>query len=224
MSRHTTATLGGLVVALFGPLILAIAGQRWLQAADGFLPHLLGLAVLIAMVAGVLWIVLRRECRSLASIGLQPFRWQTLAWGVALAAFFMVLFAPAAYWLLAQLHLGGFEAGLARSASLPLWFLIAAVLVGSIAEEVLYRGYAVERLGELTGSYRVAGIISVLVFGLAHVPMWGWGPALTTMVSGAILTLFFIWRKDLTANIIAHFVTDFAGIVIVPLLAATRGA
>jgi membrane protease YdiL (CAAX protease family) len=223
MNGHTKATIGGLVIALSGPMILAVAGERWVHPASGFLPHLLGLAALMAMVAGVLWVVLRRECRPLASIGLQPFRWQTLARGVALAAFFMYLFAPVAYWLLEQLHLGGFEAGLARSSGLPWWYLVAAVLVGSIAEEVLYRGYAVERLAEITGSYWVAGAISVLVFGLAHVPMWGWGPALTTLVSGAILTLFFIWRRDLAANIIAHFITDLAGIVIVPLLAGAAG-
>jgi uncharacterized protein len=204
-------------------MMLAITGRRWGHAADGLLPHLLGLAALTALVAAVLWIVLCLERRSLASIGLQPFRWPTLAWGLALAAFFMVLFAPAAYWLLEQLHLGGFEEGLARSSALPRWSMAVAVLVGSIAEEVLYRGYAVNRLAEIIGRYSVAGTISVLVFGLAHVPMWGWGPALTTFVSGAILTLFFIWRRDLTANVIAHFVTDFAGIVIVPLLEGPNG-
>jgi membrane protease YdiL (CAAX protease family) len=54
-----------------------------------------------------------------------------------------------------------------------MWYLVIAVVVGSIAEEVLYRGYAVECIASLTGSYWFGGIISVSVFGLAHVPLWG---------------------------------------------------
>ncbi len=57
----------------------------------------------------------------------------------------------------------------------------------------------------------------------AHVPMWGWGPALTTVVSGAVATVFYIWRRDLVAIMIAHVVTDLAGIVIIPYLTPVKG-
>jgi membrane protease YdiL (CAAX protease family) len=97
------------------------------------------------------------------------------------------------------------------------------VVLGATAEEILYRGYAVERIATLTGSYWIAGVGSVLIFGVAHVPMWGWGPALSTIVSGGVLTAFFIWRRDLTANVIAHVLTDFVGIVVVPLLTRSMG-
>ena len=33
-----------------------------------------------------------------------------------------------------------------------------------------------------------------------------------------LLTLFFIWKQDLLANIIAHIVTDGVGIIIMPIL------
>jgi hypothetical protein len=45
------------------------------------------------------------------------------------------------------------------------------------------------------------------------------GPALTTLVSGAIATLVYIWRRDVVALIIAHVVTDLYGIVIAPYVA-----
>jgi hypothetical protein len=32
-------------------------------------------------------------------------------------------------------------------------------------------------------------------------------------VSGAVLTLFFIWRQDLLANILAHAATDAVGLL-----------
>ena len=103
-----------------------------------------------------------------------------------------------------------------------MWYLIIAVVIGGTVEEILYRGYAVERLASLTGSYWISSLVSVLVFGLAHVPPWGWGPALTTVLSGGVLTLFYVWTKDLNANILAHVTTDFVGIVLTPLLATAK--
>jgi membrane protease YdiL (CAAX protease family) len=215
------ATISGLLIAMFGPMLLAVASTTLAGDAAGPTSSLLGLGALVAILASVLWIVIHHECRSLMSIGLRPFGWRSVAWGLALAAFFMYVFAPVAGWVLARLGLGGFEPGIARFVGLPAWYLTIAVVLGGAAEEVLYRGYAVERIAGLTGSYWLAGTVSVSLFGLAHVPMWGWGPALSTLVSGTIVTLFFIWRRDLLANIIGHVVTDLAGLVIFPRLAQT---
>src|SRR5260370_25551329 len=52
------------------------------------------------------------------------------------------------------------------------------------------------RLFDLGGSYLLASIVSVVAFGLAHVPMWRWAPAATTIVSGGILTVVYPWRQD----------------------------
>src|SRR5260370_35561120 len=52
------------------------------------------------------------------------------------------------------------------------------------------------RLSDLAGSYLLARIVSVVAFGLAHVPMWRWAPAATTIVSGGILTVVYPWRQD----------------------------
>ena len=32
---------------------------------------------------------------------------------------------------------------------------------------------------------------------------------LVTLVLGAVLTLFYLWRRDLVANMIGHFMVDF---------------
>jgi len=223
MSANATPTVIGLVIALFGPMGVAVIGERFIHPPGRLVPHLLGLAALLAIVASVLLVVFLYEHQSLLSIGVQPFRWQTVAWGLVLALFFIYAFAPAAYWALARFKLGGFDPGLAKSAGLPVWYLTVAVIFGGIAEELLYRGYAVERVATLTDSYWLAGVISVVIFGLVHVPVWGWGPALTTVISGAVATAFYIWQRDLVAIIIAHVITDFAGIVVMPYLARTRG-
>jgi membrane protease YdiL (CAAX protease family) len=73
-------------------------------------------------------------------------------------------------------------------------------------------------LSDLAGSYLLASIVSVVAFGLAHVPMWGWPPAATTIVSGGVLTVVYLWRQD-SALILAHIATDLYGIVLAPHLA-----
>lgn len=45
-----------------------------------------------------------------------------------------------------------------------------------------------------------------------------WTPGLTTMFFGAILAAFYLWYRDIVANILAHVVIDFVGIVLPTLL------
>jgi hypothetical protein len=51
--------------------------------------------------------------------------------------------------------------------------------------------------------------------------MWGWGPALTTVVP-ARCSPSSSSGSDLTANILAHVATDMIGIVIMPWLRRAR--
>lgn len=222
MSANVTATFIGLVVALFGPVLLAVADARFIPPQSPLFLQMLAMGMYVAIVGSVLFIIFHYEHQSLLSIGVRPFCWQTIVWGLVLAAFFMYVFAPVTYWALARFDLGGFEHGLSKITALPIWYLSIGVIFGGIAEELLYRGYAVERIAALTGSYWIAGMVSVAIFGLAHVPTWGWGPALSTVVSGAIATVFYIWQRDLVAIVIAHVITDLSGIVIVPLLARMK--
>ncbi len=170
--------------------------------------------IFLSLFSGILLTVLFWEREPLSSIGLHPPGFQTFFWGIALALFFIYVFSPAAYRALRHLKVKGFEKGLSRLAGLPVWYLFSAVLIGASAEEVLYRGYAIERLASWTGSYWLGGLTSLIAFGVAHVPMWGFWPALTTLVSGGILTAFYIWQQDLVLNITAHLITDFVGIVL----------
>lgn len=208
----------GLVVAFCGPPVVALLGPRLTNAVGTLVASMLGLLGIVAIVA----FVLRVERANLTSLGVQPLHWSSIAWGLALAAFFVYAFTPAVLWALARLRLGGFERGLATMEPVPTWLLTLTILVVASAEEILYRGYAVERLAGMAGSYWIAGLVSVLAFAVAHLPNWGLGPALTTLVSGGILTAFYIWRQDLAANIVAHVVTDVVGLIVVPALARAR--
>jgi membrane protease YdiL (CAAX protease family) len=223
MGETWIVSVTGLLAALFGPVLVAVASEKSAQP-DRLGPHLFAQAGLVAIVAVVLSIVFFWERESASSIGLKPVTLRSLAWGLALAAFFMYIFAPVSDRALRLLRLGGFDKGLRRLQRLPVWYLILAVVIGGVAEEILYRGYAVKRIAALTGSLWLAGSIPAVVFAVAHAPTWGWGAVLVTLVSGAIFTIFYLWQRDLVACIIAHVVTDFAGIVIGPVVARRRAS
>jgi membrane protease YdiL (CAAX protease family) len=206
--------LVGLGLALFGPLVLAALSERRSGGPARLGESLVGQALFAAIAAAVLWIAFAVEKLSPAELGFRPLRWQAVVWGGALAVFFIRGFGPAAYWAMQRLRLRGFERGLARLGALPFWYLTLAVVIGGTAEEILYRGYAIARIETLTGSQWLAAAIPLAVFALAHLPLWGPAPALSTLFAGAIFTLVYLWQRDLAPVVIAHVATDFVGIVL----------
>jgi membrane protease YdiL (CAAX protease family) len=89
------------------------------------------------------------------------------------------------------------------------WRLVSTVRA-ALCKEILFRGYAIERLQEISGSAAAAGIISCTIFALAHVGEWGWTHLLVAGVVGAMFTLLYVWRRNIWANAIAHFIVDGA--------------
>jgi membrane protease YdiL (CAAX protease family) len=135
---------------------------------------------------------------------------------IGLAIFFVVAFGPFAYALVAWLGLGDFSSRLERMSGLPDWYLILTILVVAGGEEWLYRCYAIEHLQDLIGSAWGAGALSLVMFAVVHYPHWGVGPALTTLISGGVLTIAYILTRDIQALIVAHAATDIYGLVVVP--------
>lgn len=209
-------------LALAGPPLIAVYGTRTSARPAALSTNLLCQAMLLGLVALVLVLFNFGGRYSLSSIGFQAPDLGTLLWAAGMAAFFILALGPVLMRLPHWLGLSGFEATLSDLSRLPVWYLIIAVLIGGAAEEILYRGVALAILTSLLGDAYVAAAVIVLAFGLAHLPLWGPGPALTTVISGAALTVFFLWHGDLFANIIAHVVTDFVGIVLGPLREALR--
>ena len=155
----------------------------------------------------------------LTALGFGRLDWLTLPIALALAAFFIFVFGPAAYWFLVTTRLGSFAGGESTLVLLPKWFLILDLVVVAASEEWLYRAYAIERLQALVGRPWLAGALSLGAFGLAHLPLWGPGVALTTLVSGGVFTALYLWRRDIAALILAHVITDLYGLVVAPALA-----
>jgi uncharacterized protein len=199
----------GLALAFGGPPLVAILVKSPSTAAS-----LAAIGAIAAIVAAVLFIPTQWEGLPLAAIGLHPPSWNGLLLGIAIAVIFIAVIGPLLIRLPAWLGWQGFDAGLQTAAAGPGWLLLLSILVIASAEEVLYRGYAIERLEALTGSTVLACAISAVLFALAHVPMWGWGASSTTLISGAIFAALYVWQRDLFPLIIAHVATDIAGLLL----------
>ncbi|NWG02796.1 MAG: CPBP family intramembrane metalloprotease [Syntrophaceae bacterium] len=98
-------------------------------------------------------------------------------------------------------------------------FLLAFVLVVivALAEETIFRGYLILRFKDVTASPTVAVLLSAGVFSLGH-GYEGSSGVITVGVMGMVFALIYMWRKSLVAPIVMHFLQDFIGIVIMPLL------
>jgi membrane protease YdiL (CAAX protease family) len=101
--------------------------------------------------------------------------------------------------------------------NLSLWVVTLIVIRAGVAEEVFMRGFLIERWKSITGNTSMAVILSLVPFALLHYPGQGWAGVMVSFFAGAVLTSFYLWKRDLKANIMAHFLLDFIPNVLIPL-------
>ena len=157
----------------------------------------------------LLWLTLI-ERLPLTSIGFCRPTWKTVAFAVlaaiAVTAVMVIEFAV----IIPMLHLSR-DVIIAKQQEIlrtPYWYRVLLVLRAAVVEEIIYRGYMIEKVRQLTGSAALAVIVSVAVFAFAHLRGWGPSHLLATADSGAIFSLIYIRLRDLPSNILAHFLTD----------------
>jgi membrane protease YdiL (CAAX protease family) len=205
--RRVTILIG-LTLALLVPLMSLIPGGKELMRVPGLGPSLGREAFLWALGAVVVLYVLIVERRPLSSIGWNRPSWRTLAYG-ALGAGAVFVFAGAVIIFgLPLLHLQQNAEALKQMAALPYGLRFSIVLRAGIVEEILFRGYGIERLRELIGNKYVAGAITLAVFSLAHLSHWGLAQLVVAGAAGFVLTALYLWRRDLATNMVAHFLVD----------------
>lgn len=164
-----------------------------------------GLAALV-----ILWVLLV-ERRPLASIGLRRPGWGTLGWGLAGAIALMASVMLCLAVILPALGLSQNMTQTGAIASLPLWLMTATLVRAGVVEEILYRGYPIERIEEMTGSIWLAALIPGAVFILAHLASWGGAQLIIVGCGTIIMTALYVWRRDLICVMIAHAATDLVG-------------
>ena len=211
--RRRAASLTGLALALVVPAAATSFPVIETPAAAGATRAiLLNEAGTWALTLAVLAIVRFWERRPLASIGLGRPSWRAIRFGGSVVIGLIVLAALAGL-AVESTGLAVPEQPEQLVLSLPVWLQVLVVATAGFTEEVLFRGYAVERMTELTGSRWIGAFLPVLVFGAVHAPFWGLGHALIAGMTGFWLTLLYLWRRDLWTNITAHALLD--GVVFV---------
>lgn len=212
MKRRGVITWIGLFLALFGMLIVRQIVNHYWPTAD-FTSAAIKEAGMWLVAVLLLLIIKLGERLPLSSIGFSTARLgKSILWGLLLGIVCLVV----AGGLVALTGFTGGEAGKAFG-KLPTWLLSLIVLRAGVVEELCYRGYAIERLHALGLPRGFAAGVPLIIFGVGH---WtgGWANIVIALVLGAILALYFIWRRDLLANMIGHWFVDFVSNVLPRLM------
>lgn len=154
------------------------------------------------------------ERRPSSSVGFRRFGVTSLAVGIA-AGILLVVGIVAIYAVVFPLlHVRANSGEMGKLLATPFWYRFAMVTRVAVAEELLFRGYPIERLQELTRSRVIAALVSWAAFTYAHLAGWGAAQLVVAGFGGIALTVLFVWRRNLWVNIIAHWIGDAAGFLL----------
>ena len=190
----------------------AISGVNWIfktysgESLNN--AQVVGKELIILSLVGVLfWIIIKGEKFGLDSIGLYFHGWKTSILRALGLAVLLVAAIAVAIFISQQV---GWSFGESTAFDkLSLWAVTLIVIRAGVAEEVFMRGFLLERLMSISGSKAVAVLLTLVPFALMHYPGQGWAGVLVSFAAGGVLTWFYLWKRDLKANIIGHFLVDF---------------
>jgi membrane protease YdiL (CAAX protease family) len=154
------------------------------------------------------------EHKPLSSIGLRKPSVSTLLIGAATGVLMVVGVITIFFVVFPMLHLSANKAQMESILSTPLWYRVLLVTRAAVAEEVLFRGYPIERIREWTGNRFIAALISIAAFTYAHLSSWGAPQLIVAGFGGVLLTGLYLWRRNLWANMLAHWIADGAGFLL----------
>jgi uncharacterized protein len=213
--KNLTPTLVGLVIALFA-LPVFMASYRALTGEHHSNWLVLGReGAVFVLVALLLLIVRQWELLPLSSIGLSMNRLRT---SLLRGLWFSVILLAITVALYLLLRKFGVQLGKEGTVFRPSFLVVTvSMLRAGVAEEVFYRGFAIERLQSLTDSKLLAALVPLTIFALSHYQQ-GIGGIAAVFVLGGMLTIFYMKFRDLLANVTAHFLADFVLNVVLPLV------
>ncbi|MCF2165973.1 CPBP family intramembrane glutamic endopeptidase [Halobacterium salinarum] len=191
-------TAGNLVVALLVLPLFALFGQTVVEIAP-----VAELATQWGIVVAVVGVAISVEEQSFAGIGFRRPTWLDLGYTAATVIVVLLVFAgtdPVVEAL--GLPVTG-DAG-TMAAGVGVGVALAGAVTTGIVEEILFRGYPIERLLAYTDSPFVAGGLTWGVFTVAHAAVWPVGNLLQIGAVAAMLTVVYLRRRTLFPVIGAH--------------------
>lgn len=212
-AKQRTALLAGLVLTLILPAaLLALRESVPLGESKVVFALTKSWGIAIAVLALVhFW-----ERQSFGSIGLHQPSWKDLGWGVG--GFVAGVLAFGALTPLVQaLNLGTVNEGIQKLTQLPLHTRVIFVITAGITEEIIFRGYPIERLIQWTGKPWLSAAIAYVVFVGLHAPFWGPGGALQIGAWSLVVTFVYMRRRSLAPCILMHTLNDAFAFIVVPM-------
>ncbi len=189
---------------------------RWGKAYGGLGPLLGGEVLWWVAVALVLLYVAFVEKMPFSSLGFRAPGWRDIVLavitGVLLTAGIVFIY----FTLFPLLHIKMNAGQMAALLHTPYWYRVLLVTRAAVAEELLFRGYPITRLLEWPASKVLAAVLPWAAFTYAHLSSWGAAQLIVAGYGGVLLTVLFLWRRNLWANMIAHWIGDGAGFLLTP--------
>jgi len=161
-------------------------------------------------------LVVLGERKPISSMGFKPLTFQTLYEALGLVGFFFIGMIAWRFFISPWFPGISLPAGQAATGELPehffLWFAPFALITASFAEEIIYRGYAMERLLTHFKNPLIALVLPHTAFALYHLKD-GFENAVMLFFVGWLFTWYYYKTRNLTLLITAHFMIDFLAIV-----------
>ena len=192
----TTATLALAILGLPG-FVVAVG------ALDASVPPVATIAVYWLLAGVVLAVAVGVENLSLADVGFRRPAWVDVGYLLGTAVAVLLVYALTDP-LVSALGLPVSDDAGAISAGAGVGVALARAVTVGVVEEVLYRGYPIERMLDYTDSPLVAGGVTWGVFTLAHAASWPLGNLLQTALAAAVLTVVYLRRRTLVPVAGAH--------------------
>ena len=214
LPQQTAPTHGlvliGLTIAFGWPLILLIPG-----VSDLSITNILDDAVNIGMkwlvVAGLCLIAFRAQRRPLSDFGIRSIRAGDLVAAVVGVVVGVALSGSAMVATLPSLN------DVRQLAEVPVSLRSALVVTAGVCEEFIYRGFAVEELTFLTGKRRLSAVVAWAFFTLAHArPDCLLLALIVPGTLGGVLTVLYLWRRNVVSCALTHVVVDALFLLILP--------
>ena len=195
----------GMLCALAVPLLYAfVVGSYGVNALDATGRAVVGFVVMWTLAGALCAFTVFVERRSLSTIGIKPLSLRLFAVAVV-AGVALSLLVPLVSVLVTAV--GGGPSDIPQVADdNPLWVLGLGVVTAAVTEEVIFRGYLLERLMEVTRNRALSAFVSLAAFVVIHVAAWTFTHVLGVVLPlGAALTGLYLWRRNVPLVITVHF-------------------
>ena len=208
-----SVTVIGLALALVSPSVIGVV----LNLLPGGTRFPVAIATEWVLVIIVLAIITLGERQKLTSIGFRKTSAADLMLGFAGFVIGVLTFGVTAP-LMKALGLSSTTEGIGHLLKVSISWRIAFALTAGITEEILFRGYAIERLYSLTGRLVLSAAVSFVAFSSINLLFMGIGGGIQIAVWSVLITGLYVWRRNLPACMVMHTLNNLAAFVILPLL------